>query len=185
MKTKGKIALYLLGLIFIVQLTIPLLTIAENERVQSKGRKWKMLAEPVDPSDPFRGAYVRLRFRHDRIAVNDAWIPASREEVWITLAEDSSGWAMPVQYSSEKQRDDDSEIQVSVNYVTEDFVYFDYPFERFYLEESRAAAAEEAYRKAANDSLVTAWAEISIYKGMSGLYDVKMNGISLREINEE
>ena len=58
----------------------------------------------------------------------------------------------------------------------------DYPFDRYYMEESKAYDAELTYRKSQLDTSQIAYALVSIKDGEAVLKDVLINGVSIREI---
>ncbi|MCP3932456.1 MAG: GDYXXLXY domain-containing protein, partial [Bacteroidetes bacterium] len=60
-----------------------------------------------------------------------------------------------------------------------------YPFDRFYMEESKADDAEDIYREFQRDNRRAAYALVNIKEGKAVLKDVLIDGISIRELAKE
>ena len=75
-------------------------------------------------------------------------------------------------------------LKAKVDYVIHEGskLSIEYPFDRFYMEESKAYDAELTYRRALPDTSQITYALVNIKNGESVLKDVMMNGISIREI---
>ena len=55
------------------------------------GDEYSFRVEPVDPIDPFRGAYVALDYPD--LVPNDENLPGDRGDVFLPLTEDGEVWA--------------------------------------------------------------------------------------------
>lgn len=76
-------------------------------------------------------------------------------------------------------------MKAKVAYVTDNGtnrLTIDYPFDRFYMEESKARDAEMAYRESQLDTTQTTYALVKIKAGEAVLKEVMINGIPIREI---
>ena len=72
-----------------------------------------------------------------------------------------------------------------MSYVTEggdNRLTVDFPFDRYYMEESKAIEAERTYRESQLDTNQVAYALVSIKDGESVLKDVLIDGVPIREI---
>ncbi|MBT1687491.1 GDYXXLXY domain-containing protein [Dawidia soli] len=167
----------------IAQWFIPFNTILHQETILSEGRLFKLRTEPIDPSDPFRGKYITLRFAEDEVAVTDPQAWQDHEYMYITLA-DSAGYGRVSRASLYEQEGDDC-IKVRISYVYEGnpgAVVFEYPFERFYLEESKASAAERLYWESRSDSTQQVYAVIRVRNGQAALENVMINERPIADI---
>lgn len=169
----------------LAQWYVPGKLILDEEKILSEGKVFKFKTAPVDPSDPFRGKYITLSFEENSIKIvnPDEWKNAKR--IYVSL-EDSAGYALISTVSMYEPENADyvkAEIQYISDYDTT--LYIRYPFERFYLEESKASEAEKLYWEAQRDSSVTAYAEVSILEGNAALKDVFINSRSVKEIVKE
>lgn len=169
----------------IAQLYVPASMIIERNDILETGREYRFKTAPIDPNDPFRGKYVWLNFSDDAFDVTDttvAWIAG--ETVFAVLVEDSIGMAQVKSIHREKPEGTDSYLKTTVRYVSENHVrvHLEYPFDRFYMEESKALPAEQAYDEASSNDESVAYALVNIKNGEAVLKDVHIDGVSIREI---
>ncbi|MFT5617871.1 MAG: putative membrane-anchored protein [Arenicella sp.] len=177
----------------IAQLFVPAQMILQRESVLEEGKIYKFKTAPIDPTDPFRGKYVRLSFSNQQIAkVGGKW--EAGETVFALLELDSAGFSI----IGDIQRDQPSEeidyLKVEIDYVKDNSwqdstnivstIRLNFPFDRFYMEESKAYEAELAYNDARWEQK-TAYALVSIKEGEAVLKDVLIDGIPIREIAKE
>lgn len=59
-------------LVAALQLFIPAQMILKQETILKKGTAYKFKAQPVDPSDPFKGKYINLNYEIDSFKTNDS-----------------------------------------------------------------------------------------------------------------
>lgn len=181
-----KISLLILFILMcLAQWIIPAKMIYESEHVITNGTEYKFKTAPIDPSDPFRGKYITLNFESNVITFHDSvdWI--SGEEIFVTFTTDSAGFAIP-EATSRTPPETQSFLQTTVDYVTnyggEYRVGFNLPFNRFYLEESKASQAEQTYWQAQRDSAQVAHALVSMGEGQAVLKDVYINNVPIVEV---
>jgi len=60
--------------------------------------------------------------------------------------------------------------------------YINFPFNRYYMEESKAKPAEDFIRESARDSLLSTYAIVMIKDGNAVLKDVMVDGVPIREL---
>lgn len=177
-----------------VQLSVPALAIYDQEKIRSSGKEYKFETRPIDPTDPFRGSFITLYFVENQITVSDTsnyWVRG--QEIFVYL-NDSSGFAK-IKGVSRSKPDSGDFVIARVSYTnTEETppdtrLVIEYPFERFYLEESKAPKAEEYYNESQKDTTQPAYAVVRIKGGKASLIDVMINGKSIidlvRESNEK
>lgn len=172
-------------LVVLAQLYVPAKMILHREVILDEGTAYKFRTEPIDPSDPFRGKYITLRFEEQMIAVqNEAdWLRGETAYVSLTTGED--GFAKLQTVAKEKPTNGQDFLQAKVNYVTRDgsnLLMVEYPFDRYYMEESKAYAAELAYRESQLDTNQIAYALVLIKDGDSVLKDVLINDTPIKEV---
>ncbi len=167
------------------QLYVPASMIIERNDILETGKEFKFKTAPIDPNDPFRGKYVWLNFNDNSVALLDTTVVwNSGETVFAVLVEDSIGMAKVKSIHREKPEGTDSYLKTTVRYVSynPDKVHLEYPFDRFYMEESKALPAEQAYAKASRDDESVAYALVNIKNGEAVLKDVHIDGVPIREI---
>ena len=146
-----------IGLLLMIglQLWLPASMIHDNTQAITTGKPYKFKTRPIDPTDPFRGKYVALSFEMDEAeAFNSAEfenLNSGNQEIYVYLSTDSEGYARAT-YASLELLDfkQDYVIAILEDY-DDDYVYFRLPFDRFYMEESKAYEAEVAVRDASRN----------------------------------
>ena len=98
---------------------------------------------PVDPYDPFRGKYVALDFENS-VNVSRADDYEEGLKVFVLLKKDSEGFSY-LSSISNTQPDNNNYLKLKIDYLYGDQLYFELPFDRFYLDENFAKEAEFAY----------------------------------------
>jgi uncharacterized membrane-anchored protein len=132
----------------ILQLAAAASGIARHELTLRNGQEVWLEVAPVDPADPFRGRYVSLNYAIERQAHALRGTPDYREPVYAVLKA-HKGRAAEVLYVSVKPPDKGLYLKVRPSYADGARIHIDIPFNRYYMEESLAPAAEVAYREAA------------------------------------
>jgi uncharacterized membrane-anchored protein len=175
----NKLIFILFGAMCIAQWVVPGMMMYNSETVIADGKEFKFKTEPIDPSDPFRGKYITLEFEADFILLEDSVTFRPGQKIFVTFADDAAGYAKPVEIS-ETEPDAEYYLQTTVAYVTNfrsnHRVQFELPFDRFYLEESKAQRAEDLYREAQRDTVQVAYAVVSLGSGQAVIKDVVING---------
>jgi len=167
----------------LIQLFIPAKMIFDKEAIMKEGTAYKFKTRPVDPNDPFRGKYITLQYDIRTIATKDTlW--QRGDEAYLYIVKDDNGFAVPLQVSRDK-------LDLDQDYVTTKVTWYNkkkqelnvnLPFNRYYMEESKAYEAEVAHRNAQRDSLPdNTYALVHIKDGTAVLTDVFIDEISIVE----
>lgn len=180
-----KILLPVFILVALVQLYVPAKMILDREDILDKGIEYKFKTEPIDPNDPFRGKYITLRYEEDMIEIQNEADWLGGEIIYVFLTTNNEGFAKIQSVSKEITTNNKDFLKAKVSYVTSNGsnkLTIEYPFDRYYMEESKAYDAELTYRESQLDTNQTAYALVSIKDGEAVLKDVLINGVSIREI---
>ncbi|MDF7799922.1 GDYXXLXY domain-containing protein [Pontiellaceae bacterium B1224] len=187
-----KFFLIALLIVIAIQLAVPFQMIRSQETVLRKGKLFRFTTRPIDPADPFQGRYVRLSFAADSIPCDALEIDVleRKEPIYAILSRDPDGYAFFTHWTKERPEEGD---YLKTRYLYPDTewiddgktlvtngITIDLPFERFYMEESKAPQAEELARDATRIS--NCWANVRIYRGKAVIEDVFAEGISLKEL---
>lgn len=167
-----------------IQLYIPAKMIIDKENTLETGKSYKFKTEPIDPNDPFRGKYITLNFEETRVKVKSWKDWEDGETVYVTLY-DSAGYTKPKSIHKEKPGGDSDFIKVKIKYIIRDKdneVILEYPFDRYYMEESKAFEAEQVYRETQIDTAQKAYALVMVKDGNAVLKDVMINEIPIKEV---
>ncbi|NLR90131.1 GDYXXLXY domain-containing protein [Flammeovirga agarivorans] len=182
---KKLIFIALFFIVAIIQLYVPATFILQNEEVLEVGTMYKFRTAAIDPYDPFRGKYITLWYEENRIAVENTKDWGVGQTVYILLDKDESDFVRYDGITKEIPSGNVDYLQTSINYIPYNdaqYVEFVIPFTRFYLEESKAKEAENAYNEAAIDSTLITYAKIKIKDGKGVLEDVIINESSVKDI---
>lgn len=173
-------------LVALAQLFIPAKMIFDQEDILKTGTAYKFKTQPIDPSDPFKGKYIYLNYEQNHVPSNDStW--KRNEIVHVLVKQDSLGFVK----ATNVVRDEPE----SMAYVTakidwyddrEQMVYFTFPFNEFYMNETKAYDAEVAHNQAQQDSLPSnTYALVYVLKGEGVLENVFINDIPISKYVEK
>lgn len=188
----NKTTLFIIAVIVaLAQLAASLSMVFTQEDVLANGKTFKFKTRPVDPTDPFRGAYLSLYFEADQFETDTTINIDSGDKAFVTIALDSAGFAAVKSISKEKPHAGDY-LSVRVRYANKrtnentKIIHFEYPFDQYYIEESKAKRVEEDYDRAnAGQENQLAYAIIKIKNGNSAIQDLIINGKSATDIMKE
>jgi len=174
-------------LLAFVQLYVPAKMILNQEDVLNKGREFKFKTAPIDPNDPFRGKYITLRFDANEVVVANTAEWTYNESIFVAISEDAEGYVQLDSLMKKAPAGTHNYVKARIDYIRGDDSYeigIEFPFERYYMEESKAYDAELAYAESQVDSTQVAYALVAIKDGEAALKDVLINEESIREIVE-
>jgi len=179
-----KIIILAFILLALAQIYVPAKIILDRGIVLTSGKEFKFKTAPIDPSDPFRGKYINLNFNENTVEIQNKENWANGETVFVLLTTDSNGFAKIRSVSKTKPLDNEDFLKAKVDFIIYDGskLSIEYPFERFYMEESKAYDAELTYNRTLRDTSQFTYALVNIKNGESVLKDVLINGIPIREI---
>ncbi len=185
-----KLVLPAFALMALAQWMVPAKMILDSETVLTTGTEYKFRTEPIDPSDPFRGKYVTLRFNAERFETDTLYRYKEGKEVYALLAVDSAGYAAIANlYHDPPANLDFNILKTTIGYVWikggKQMVNLNFSFDRFYVEESKASNAEQVYWNAQRDSAQVAYAIVKIRNGQGIIKDVMINNRPILEIVRE
>lgn len=132
------------------QLAVPAAMILRYELVLAQGTLYKFRTAPVDPYDAFRGRYVALRIKEDTVKVKNKADFKYQEPVYALLETDPDGFAKFATVTKTPPAGKGDYLKVKVRYTyseNDNVISLDVPFNRYYMNENFAKAAETAYRE--------------------------------------
>src|SRR5688572_10462267 len=88
-----KILVVAFPLMCLAQWFIPGKMIYDQEATLNHGTVYKFKTQPIDPTDPFRGSYITLNFESNIVVVNDFNEWRRGDNVFVTLKNNSTGFA--------------------------------------------------------------------------------------------
>ncbi len=167
----------------LLQLAVPLRMIGKRQETLRSGELFRFRAAPVDPYDAFRGRYVALRMAADEIAVANAADYLRGQKIFVLLATDEAGFARPSGVSRRRPRDVAYvEARVAPWRRAPGKVSIQYPFDRYYMTEELAPAAERIYRERSAGEESEAWIAVRINDGFAVLEELYIGDRPIGEI---
>jgi uncharacterized membrane-anchored protein len=157
------IRILVLALAALLQLGAVGLMIHGRERVLAKGVEMKFVVAPVDPTDPFRGRYVSLRFAGTDFKTQEKLPLAIGQPIHALLAVDAEGYASVKALAAEPPKDGAPYVEIRRWWESPDYrnnpenekyeqcgwrYNLTFPFDRYYMNEKAAPEAERLYREA-------------------------------------
>ena len=173
--------LWLFAAMAIVQLAAPAGMILSRERTLAQGEAFKFSTAPVDPYDAFRGRYVGLR-----IANSEATLPRSAsashgQTVYATIETGADGFAK-FGVASLSPPKDKPYLKVKAGHASgEGRIALQLPFDRFYMEEGKAPAAEAAYREHGRSGAEDAYVILRVLDGAGVIENLFVGGKPIAE----
>jgi uncharacterized membrane-anchored protein len=176
-----KLPILILVLIALAQLAVPASIVWKRGQTFAHGRLWKFKTEPVDPIDAIRGRYVALRFAAEKAkATPDALIKDRSVPVFVTLKEDTEGFAQVDQISTERITGDNV-IQVENGYWSDGWQHLRFPFNKLWVAEKIAPQAEQAYRENSRRGKENAYVTVRVHNGDAALEQLYIENKPLRD----
>ncbi|MBK6540599.1 MAG: GDYXXLXY domain-containing protein [Flavobacteriales bacterium] len=181
-------ALIFFALVALAQWAVPLWTIATKEEVRSEGEAFLFRLRPVDPTDPFRGEYVVLRYEEEERDIPQTQGPNTvGEQVYATL--NTSGYAVEIdEVLSEPPTDGWPYVTCTVDispFMDSATVRVDLPFDRYYLQEGDGAIVEDLMRGQFDGPTPEAYAVVRLLNGDGVIEDLLIDGRSVSEFIRE
>lgn len=166
----------------IVQLAVPLGMIAKRRDTLANGQLFRFRTAPVDPYDAFRGRYVALALEHDAVPVASPEEYLYGQRIFVRLEVDDEGFARPTGISRERPSGGAYlEARVAGHGRTGREVRIRYPFDRYYMNEELAPAAERAYLEHSRPGERDAWVEVRVHRGFAVLEELFVGGVPIGE----
>lgn len=159
------------GLLAAAQLAIAGSSVMRHELILRTGKAFRFRTTPVDPVDFFRGRYVRLSFQDGLLPWHEGdEAYESHQQAWAMLENDDEGFARFVALQSERPAEEDY-VGVEIINRNRDSVRFKLLYDRYYMNEEAAPAAETTVLS----RLVPVWATMRIRKGVGVIESLELD----------
>lgn len=179
-----KIIYIALSATFLLQWFVPLNMIMQQESILKEGIPFKFKTQPLDPNDPFRGKFIVLNYTANQTSIQTDQEWTRGEQVYVKIQEDQNGFATIASLEKIAPKGEKNYVKAEIRQVWGENpvnVRVHYPFERFYMEESKAPKAEAMFRDLWRDSTTTVYGLVVINEGRAALEDVLVDGVSIKE----
>jgi len=177
---KLKYSISFFAVMALVQISIPVYMIWHREITLRDGRQFRFQTVPVDPYDAFRGRYVALQMAQNSSPITGEEKFTFNQKVFAHLEEDDTGFARIVKVTSH-QPTDDAFVQCRVSTITDSLVYLQFPFDRYYMDEEAAPAAEAAYFEHSRREVQDVYVTVRVNEGFAVVEELYIAGMPIRE----
>lgn len=171
----------------VAQIAVPTQMILNKESIIKSGKVYKFKTRPVDPSDPYRGKYITLNYEIGSFKTNDSlW--KRKDKVYLYLGIDNLGFAKINDISKTPLQVGNDFVLAEVNWYDahKKELHFSLPFNRYYMEESKAYDAEVAVRENQREAVKNStYALVYVKDGEAVLNDVIIDGVSIKDYVEK
>ena len=175
MKKRLPIALFIF--LALIQLAWVIMPVLKREYILRTGTAFKFRLEPVDPYDAFAGRYLEFSYALERTAPEFASLGKDLEDAsWanVHFVTDADGFAAIDKITAAKPKDQN---YVRIRY--HDAPGIRLPFNRYYIDEDQAPAAEKAWAAARRIGGISAYALVRIRSGQSVIENLYLDGMPL------
>jgi uncharacterized membrane-anchored protein len=165
-------------------LAVPAKMIWDKENVLKSGKEFKFETAPVDPTDPFRGKYIALNYKENTYSSDNSSTWKEGDNIYVILKTNAEGFAVIDRVSKDKPAGDSDFVKAKIQSISglrSNKITLAYPFDRFYMEESKAYEAEQVYNNTQRSSEEPTYALVHIKNGQAVLNDVVIGGVSIVE----
>jgi len=172
--------LIIFGLAVLAQWAVPFSQIWTHEQVLAKGMLIKVKCQAPDPYDPLRGRYLAVRPLQQ-----EAPVPAGMKlqvgmQVYAQFTTGADGLSTISDLSLTRPASGDY-IRLKAGWVYNEKMSFEWPFDRFYVNEKLAPEADKWFAENIR-SAQGITAEVRILNGRAVLEDLSLDGKPFREI---
>ena len=165
--------LLVFGVVGLAQLAVPASLIWKREQTLRHGSVWKFRTAPVDPADAFRGRYVALQFDAETQEIVPPPNASSGQTVFVTMRQNAEGFAEIDQVlASPPPGDDFIEAKLTGKTIS-------LPFDKYWVSERDAPAAEAAYFAQSRRDKRNAFATVRVFRGDAALEQLYLDGLPL------
>jgi uncharacterized membrane-anchored protein len=149
-------------IVALIQLSVPASVVWRRAQTLKHGRLWKFKTAPADPVDAVRGRYIALRFAAEEVPQVEQ--PIATASVYAVLKEDENGFAKVEHISTARIVGDDAIKAEPLGYWR-DSQHVRFPFNRYWVTEANAPAAEKAYLDNSRRGNQNAYVTVRVHNG--------------------
>ncbi|MFA6379456.1 MAG: GDYXXLXY domain-containing protein, partial [Candidatus Omnitrophota bacterium] len=140
---KKNLILGFFAVLFVVQIAVPISMIVKREDTLKYGTTYRFETEPIDPYDAFRGRYVSLWVRVNKVPNLTGAKFEYAEKVYALLVVDEKGFAQVSEVTT--RRPEGSHYLTATVASGGSTIALRLPIDRYYMEEGAAPRAEKIY----------------------------------------
>jgi uncharacterized membrane-anchored protein len=182
---KNKYIIIIFIIVVISQYFVVAKLIGGQEEIHTNGKEYLFKTTPVDPYNPFKGNYVKLRYEIETLNVTKPSLWKRKDVVFIELTQDSLGFAKVNAIFKEKPMKVDF-VTAKVGYVNKSkgTINIDLPFDRIYLNADKAKELEYKFEDINKDSTKIAYAKVKLKNGKGAISQLIIDNAKVYDFND-
>ena len=181
---KQRSRLFLFGIFSVIVLLVPISMIVKQETVMQQGKEFRFRTRPVDPFDAFRGRFVALSIQETSAVKPSNLNLKHGQQVCAFIEEGRDGFA-GFKDVALRPKSGVPYLKCRVQSVSGNKVNLDVPIDRYYMEESKAPAAEQLYFRHSRRNLSEAYVVVAIKDGIPVIKKLYVGGKPIEEALKE
>jgi uncharacterized membrane-anchored protein len=176
----AKLRLGCYAVVAAAQLGAPAWMIVSHEETLRTGQMFKFRTMPVDPYDAFRGRYVWLQTEQNALSLPAGAQWTRGQKVFALIETGTNGFSKLGELRATRP-DSTPYLTVRVSEIAGSTAYLRVPFDRYYMEEGLAPAAEKAYLEHSRTSERNAYITVRVRDGLGVIENLWIDGIPIHE----
>ena len=178
MKSK-KLIFLIFGLVI---LAVPLFIIFKSEDILENGHRHKLRLQGMDPFDPFRGKFLRLRYDNDVVADPEL---KEGDNAYVTLEQDSMGFSH-FAFAHKNKPDHDNYLMAEIDWIYEGTATIKVDnLTKYFINEDKAYEAELILRDFRQERPEDLYVAVRVLNGEARLEDIFVEETPLLEYLEK
>lgn len=178
MKKKYFILIFFIFMV-LSQLFVVTRLIYKSNGILESGKELKFKIGLYDPVHPFMGKYIELNFENNSIVLPHEHKWNLHDKIYVHVNEDSNGFARIASISKEIKPNSKYYFKSKINNIHHNYnnseISIEFPFNKYFLEETEAKLAEDIYNKIARDSANKFYLLVKIKDGDARIKDIYVN----------
>lgn len=167
----------------LVQLVVPVKMIIDQENILNAGTEFRFKAQLAYPESDLSGKFIRLSYDQDKYPVADDLEFQKGQIVFVIFKEGSSGFAIIDTILKSKPDYTSIFVEARIRYIQKEDeisqLILEYPFEKFFLEESRLSDEAMENLRARTASALSTHSVIRIHSGKAAIKDILIDDVSI------
>ncbi|MBK8954170.1 MAG: GDYXXLXY domain-containing protein [Saprospiraceae bacterium] len=172
-------------LLAIIQLSIPVKMIMDQEGILNSGTEFRMKAMLAYPESGLSGRYIRVSYENEKFPIgeNSSW--QKGEIAFVVFKSNEPGFASIDTILKSKPEGSSNYVKAKVKYIQKDQlneVYLEFPFEKFFLEETRLNDQSMQNLRSRSEQAKMIYSIVRIKDGEAAIKDILIDDQSLLEL---
>ncbi|MDB6116761.1 MAG: hypothetical protein JWO08_542 [Verrucomicrobiaceae bacterium] len=170
----------LFAVMVLVQWAAPLHQVLQHEQVLAQGELVRFKCQAPDPFDPLRGRYLNVAVENTTAPEADLKDLRENQEVYAEVKVGADGMASFGRVTSTPPSEG-LYLQCRLPGYIYSPVSLKLPFDRYYLNEDMAPAADAWLASVQRDRTKPTWVEVRLFQGKAVIVDIKHDGQSVKD----